>query len=110
MAYFETAEFSSTALRKTILKFLAADPCFRVFQLHCYLFSSSLWQLFLHVEMLNHEMLKRVKVEEAEEDGEDDKDTLIESTDVADPVKNAVHISIDAMKVEIELISYLQVN
>ena len=118
MAYFETAEFSSTALRKTILHFLAADPCFRVFQLHCYLFSTSsdslasfsLWQLFLHVEMLNHEMLKRVKVEESEEEGEDDKETLIESTDIADPVKNAVDISIDAMKVEIELISYLQVN
>ena len=60
--------------------------------------------------MLNHEMLKRVKVEESEEEGEDDKETLIESTDIADPVKNAVDISIDAMKVEIELISYLQVN
>ena len=55
-------------------------------------------------------MLKRVKVEESEEEGEDDKETLIESTDIADPVKNAVDISIDAMKVEIELISYLQVN
>ena len=55
-------------------------------------------------------MLKLIEVYEAKDDGEDYEETLIESTNITDPIENAVYVSVNTVEVKVELISQLQVH
>ena len=52
-------------------------------------------------------MLESMIVDEAEKQRENYEETLIESTDVTDPIEYTVYVSIDTVKVEVELVSNL---
>ena len=55
-------------------------------------------------------MLESMIVDEAEKQRENYEETLIESTDVTDPIEYTVYVSIDTVKVEVELVSNLQMH
>jgi len=63
----------------------------------------------LSVKFLNEEVVKLVELEEGKDDSESHAQTLVETTDVADPVENAVHVAIDPVESEIELEGDLRV-
>ena len=59
--------------------------------------------------MLDHEVLELVVIRESEDYGEEYEETFPKSTNVTDPVKYAVNVTIYAIQVQIELICHLQV-
>ena len=60
--------------------------------------------------MLDHEVLELVVIRESEDYGEEYEETFPKSTNVTDPVKYAVNVTIYAIQVQIELICHLQVH
>ena len=60
--------------------------------------------------MLDHEVLELIVIHESEEDGEEEEKALSQPADVTDPVKYAVHVTIYAIQVQMELICHLQVH
>lgn len=60
--------------------------------------------------MLDHEVFELIVIHESEEDGEEEEETLSQSTDVTNPVKYAVNVTIYPIQVQIELICHLQMH
>ncbi len=66
--------------------------------------------LLLHEQLLDHKVLKRVKFKHAEHECKNEHQTFSKTTNIADPVKNAVDGSINPALIQVKFESYLHVN
>jgi len=53
----------------------------------------------LLVQVFDHVVFKRVEIDQAKEDRQDDEETLAQTTNVSNPVKNRIDITIYSVQV-----------